>query len=169
MRRFLGFIAASGLYGVVSVLATTVLLVISIYEHLHEKNVTSYILVIVAALVFCIGAFIAWLRENEKYEKEKAKHDEPNFNLEIETILTLFVPQSNTTTICFAASLTNRGAPSHAGGWHVRYQSATIDVTVKYTSLPQERVEFGPIDDHKLVLKRQDLLPARTLLTLAAC
>jgi len=166
MHRFFGFLAAAGVYGVASVVMATVLLVISIYEHARDKNVVSYVFVVTAALVFCIGAFIAWLEENKKYEAEKAKHDEPNFGLRIESILTSYNSQTNSTTICFAAAITNRGAPSHAAGWHIRYQSHSIDVTVKYVSLPQERVELPAIGGRKLVLKRPDLLPARSLPTI---
>jgi hypothetical protein len=124
--------------------------------------VVSYIFVVIAALVFCIGAFIAWLEENKKYEAEKAKHDEPNFKLQIESIITHYNPQSNITTTCFAAAITNRGAPSHAAGWHIRYQSRSIDVTVKSLTPAQERTEM-PIGGRTLVLKRLDLLPARFL------
>lgn len=165
MGRFLGFLAAAGFYGVASVVIATILLVISIYEHAHDKNVASYVFVVIAAMVFCIGAFIAWLEENKKYEAEKARHDEPNFGLRIESIITHYNPQINITTTCFAAAITNRGAPSHASGWHVRYQSRSVDVTVKYVSLPQESVEL-PIGGRKLVLKRPDLLPARCLPTI---
>jgi hypothetical protein len=162
MRRFLAFLAAAGVYGVASVILAAILLVISIYEHARDKNVVSYVFVVIAALVFCVGAFVAWLEENKKYEAEKAKHDEPNFGLQIESIITHYNPQSNITTACFAAAITNRGAPSHASGWHMRYQSHSIDVTVKFVSLPQERIEL-PIGETKLILKRLDLLPARTL------
>jgi hypothetical protein len=109
------------------------------------KNVVSYVFVVVAALVFCIGAFIAWLEENKKYDAEKAKHDEPNLGLQIESILTFYNPPTNLTTVCFAADVTNRGAPSRAAGWHMRYQSHSIDVTVKFVSLSQERLEFPTI------------------------
>jgi len=162
MRRFLSFLAAAGNYGVVSVAITAVLLTISIIEHTRDKNVVAYWLLFIAALVFCVGAYIAWSEENKKLEAEKAKHDAPKFTLNIETIVTAYWEQSNITSVCFAAYLTNRGAPSHAGGWHVRYQSHSIDVTVKYNTLPHERVEL-PIGGRKLVLKRNDLLPARSL------
>jgi hypothetical protein len=163
MRRFLGFIAAAGIYGVASVVIATLLFAISIYEHTRDKNVVSYVFVATAALVFCIGAFIAWLKENTKYEAEKAKHDEPNFVLRVESILTFYDPQSNITTVCFAANIINRGAASHASGWHIRYQSHSIDVSVKYVSLAQERVELPAMRGRKLILKRPDLLPARCL------
>ncbi len=107
MRRFLAFIAAAGNYGVASVVIAAVLLTISIYEHTRDKNVVSYVFVVIAALVFCIGAFIAWSEENKKYEAEKAKHDEPNFGLRIESIITHYNPESNITTTCFAAAITN--------------------------------------------------------------
>lgn len=166
MRKFLGFLAAAGIYGVASVLLAAILLVISIYEHARDKNVVAYVFVVIAALTFCVGSFVAWLEENKKYEAEKAKHDEPNFGLRIESILTFYNSESNITTVCFAAAITNRGAPSHASGWHVRYQSPSIDLTVKYVSLAQERIELPPIGGRKLVLKRLDLLPARSLPTI---
>lgn len=165
MRRFLAFLAAAGIYGVASVILAAILLVISIYEHARDKNVVSYVFVVIAALVFCVGAFVAWSEENKKYEAEKAKHDEPNFGLRIESILTNYNAQTNVTTVCFAAAITNRGAPSHASGWHIRYQSRSIDVTVKYVTPPQERTELPPLGGRKLVLKRADLLPARSLPT----
>ena len=144
------------------VLIAAILFGISIYEHANNKNVGFYVFVCTAALAFCVGAYIAWSKENRKYEEEKKKHDEPNFGLRIETIITHWDAERNITTTCFAATITNRGAPSHAGGWHVRYQSHSIDVTVKFVSPPQERMEM-PIGDRTLVLKRLDMLPARTL------
>ncbi|HXT86279.1 MAG TPA: hypothetical protein VN745_04575 [Verrucomicrobiae bacterium] len=163
MGKFLGFLAAAGAYGVASVVIAFILFFISVYEHAHNQNVAAYVLILVGASIFCIGAFIAWSAENNKYEVEKAKHDAPNFDLIIESILTLYNPTQNMTVIVFAAMLTNRGAPSHAIGWRVRYQSNSIDITVKYVSLPQEKVNFGAIGGRTLVLKRQDLLPARCL------
>jgi hypothetical protein len=165
MRRFLAFLAAAGVYGVASVLIAAILLGISIFEHARDKNVVAYIFVVTAALAFCVGAFIAWLEENKKYEAEKAKHDAPNFRLQIESIITKYELQTNLTSLCFAADVVNRGAPSHAQGWHVRYQSHSIDITVKYISLVQDRAEI-PLGGNTLILKRLDLLPARTLATI---
>jgi hypothetical protein len=150
----------------VSVILAAILLGVSIYEHARDKNVVAYIFVVIAALVFCVGAFIAWSEENKKYLAEKAKHDAPNFQLNIESILTSYNPQLNLTNACFAAGLVNRGAASHAQGWHIRYQSHQMDISVGFITPPQERMELAAIGNRSLVLKRQDLLPARTLETI---
>jgi len=165
MRRFLAFLAAAGMYGMASVLMAAILLGISIYEHIRDRNVVAYVFVVIAALVFCVGAFAAWSEENNKYQAEKAKHDEPNLGLQIDSIITHYNAHGNITTACFAAALTNRGAPSHAAGWHVRYQSHSIDVKVQYTSPKLDRTEL-PLGNESLILKRLDMLPARSLPTI---
>lgn len=163
MRKFLRFVVAAGTWGLLSMIAALALFTIAVVEHIRDKNVTSYVLLVFAALVFCFGSFLAWLEEHKKYEMEKNKHDNPNLVLNVESILTSYRQQDNVTTLCFACGLTNLGSPSNAGGWTLRYQSHSIDLTVKFMSLPDDKVPFPVAGGRNLVLKRLELLPARTL------
>jgi hypothetical protein len=110
-----------------------------------------------------VGAFLAWNDEHNKYIAEQKKNDDPNFQLRIESTVPYYNSALNVTTLCFAADLTNYGSPSQASGWVLRYQSLTIDVAVKFVSPVQERVVFPVSGGYNLVLKRLDMLPAKTL------
>lgn len=142
---------------------SAVVFAVSIAEHVKGRNLTSYVLVCMAALMFSVGAFIAWSEENKKYEIEKAKHDNPNLELEIVSVLTAYNSTTNVTSLCFAGILINRGSPSIGLGWKVRYQSPSIDLTVGFVSPPDDEWEWPAIGDRKLILKRETMLPARTL------
>jgi len=166
MRQFIRFVVTAGTWGMLSMVAAVALFVISIVEHVREKNVTSYVLCALAAAISFVGGFLAWREENKKYEVEKAQHDSPNFKLDLISILTNYDPNSNVTTACFAAMLVNRGSPSVAVGWTARYQSQSIDMTVGYVSPPGDSLEWGPIEGQKLVMRRLDMLPARTMLAI---
>lgn len=166
MRRFMLFVKAAGTLGLLSVVAALSLFLVSVYEHIQEKNVTSYIFLACAALMFCVGSFLAWLEEHRKYEAEKSRHENPNFYLNIETVLTAYDDKQNLTTLCFAASLLNLGSVSNASGWCLRYQSPSVDMTVKFISLPQDTMPFPVVGGRNLILKRLELLPARTLSSL---
>lgn len=163
MRKVLQFINAAGQWGWPSVLGTAIFIVISIWEHVRDKALASYVFMLLAAVVFCAGAFKAWLEERKKYEIEKAKHDNPNLELGIVSILTQYVPAANVTGVCFAGVLVNRGSPSIAVGWKVRYQSPSIDLTVGFVSPVEDEIEWTETAGRKLILKRDEMLPARTL------
>jgi hypothetical protein len=158
------FIVTAGTWGLLSMLASVALLAISIVEHVREKNVTSYVLLFFAALAFGVGAFIAWHEENKKYEAERTKHDNPNFQLTIASILTMYDPNRNITTACFAAMLVNSGSPSVAIGWTARYQSPSIDMTLGFMNPSSDELLWEPLQGQKLRLRRMDMLPARTLI-----
>lgn len=163
MRKIIQFIGAAGKWGWPSVLGTVIFIGISLWEHVRDKALASYLFPIVAALVFCAGAFKAWSEENKKYETEKAKHDNPNLELQIVSILTQYNRATNITTLCFAGIVINRGSASIGFGWKVRYQSPSIDLTVGFVSPPEDEYEWSPIGDKKPVLRRDTMLPARTL------
>ena len=127
-KNFIQFLVAAGKIGITSVIAALVLLVVSIVEHVHGANLASYVLACAAALMFGAGAYAAWGKEHEQYETEKAKHDNPNLELNVVSILTKYDATTNVTTLCFAGIVINRGSPSIAFGWKVRYQSNSIDL-----------------------------------------
>jgi hypothetical protein len=162
-NRAFAFFAAAGRWGISLMTGGLFSWTFAAYEHFSGKSIPGFWWAVLGFALFMIGAFLAWNDEHNKYEIEKQKHDNPNFTLAVESVLTAYNQAQNGTTICFAASLTNRGSASHATGWILRYQSSTIDMTVKYVSLEEEKTIFPVSGDRDLILKRLDLLPARTL------
>ena len=163
-RRFIQFLISAGSAGVTSMVVALVLFVISIVEHVRGANLTSYVLVCVAALMFSVGAYSAWAKEHEQYESEKEKHDNPNLELNVVSILTRYEPALNVTTLCFAGVVVNRGSPSIAFGWKVRYQSQSIDMTIAFVSPPDDEQKWVPVGGRQLILRRDAMLPAKTLI-----
>jgi hypothetical protein len=162
-NSFLLFVAAAGKWGIALMTGGIASYLVALFEHTKGQSLPALVWAFVGIALFMVGAYLAWNDEHQKYQTEKAKHDNPNFILDVEAILTAHNQVLNITTLCFAATLINRGSPSHAGGWIVRYQSPTVDITVKYVSLTEEKALFPVVGGHNLILKRSDLLPARTL------
>lgn len=97
------------------------------------------------------------------YKTEKEKHDNPNLELNIVSILTHYDPATNVTTLCFAGIVINRGSTAIAFGWKVRYQSPSIDMTIAFVSPTDDEHNWKPVGDRQLVLRRHTMLPAKTL------
>jgi len=68
LRTFLQFIKAAGEWGWTSVIGTAILVAVSVLEHVRDHNLTAYVFVILAAALFCLGAFKAWDAERGKLE-----------------------------------------------------------------------------------------------------
>jgi len=81
--NFIKFLKAAGYIGLGSVSLAIVLLAISIDEHLRDKNVPSYWLMLIAALAFAFGAYRAWATEHEAYQSEVAKSTKPSLQIEM--------------------------------------------------------------------------------------
>ena len=77
------FLKAAGNIGLGSVGLAIVLLVISIDEHLKDKNVSAYVLVLAAALSFAFGAYRAWANDHKAYMDEIEKNTKPLLKIEL--------------------------------------------------------------------------------------
>ena len=84
--NFIKFLKAAGYIGLGSVGLAIVLLAISIDEHLRDKNVPSYWLMLIAALGFAFGAYRAWATEHEAYQSEVAKNTKPSLQIEMAAV-----------------------------------------------------------------------------------
>jgi hypothetical protein len=58
--RPLKFTKAAGTLGVTSVALSVVLFVLSIVEHVRDKNVPAYVFIYLAAIFFAVGAYMTW-------------------------------------------------------------------------------------------------------------
>ncbi len=81
--RLFKFIKASGALGATSVGFCIVSFVISIVEHVRDKNVPAYVFALLAPVFFAFGAYLAWSAENEKWEAEKALNKRPSLKIEV--------------------------------------------------------------------------------------
>jgi hypothetical protein len=120
----------------------------------------------VAILGLGVANYLAWEDENDKYEAERAKHDNPNFNLALGHTLTSYNPTTNITSVCISGFLLNSGAESIASNWTARYQSPTVDVTVAAVHLYDQELEWPALGGDILVLRRNEMLPAKTLIAI---
>lgn len=161
--RFVLFVKAAGKWGIGLMTGGLFSWAFAAYEHFAGKSIPGLVWSTLALLLFTIGAFWAWNDEHNKYLNEKDKNEKPNFVLRIESAVSYYNAKLNGTTICFAADVTNYGSPSQASGWVLMYRSPIIETTVKHLSLHQERVVFPVAGGYNLILKRPDMLPARTL------
>jgi hypothetical protein len=73
MKRLFQFAKAAGALGLTSVAAAVVFLFVSIFEHTQDKNVEAYSFIVIAALLLCNGAFLAWSAEHQLVEEKTAK------------------------------------------------------------------------------------------------
>lgn len=118
---------------------------------------------ILALLFFLIASFKAWSDENKKFEEAAKKNERPDLSIELGDVLTYYNLESNVTVVCAAVVVTNRGAASPAQGWKARFSSPRIDVTIGYSNLPSLEFPWALSNGHLLILRRPDMLPARTL------
>lgn len=63
------FLKSAGSGGIVSVLATTAFLCVTVYEHIKDQNVPALVFLVLASGTFCWGAYLAW--SNERQERMK--------------------------------------------------------------------------------------------------
>lgn len=73
MHRFRKFLDAAGERGWPSMIGTSVFVLLSILEHVWNHNVASYVFVVLAAILFCWGAYAAWSDADKQVEELKEK------------------------------------------------------------------------------------------------
>jgi hypothetical protein len=161
--RVIEFIKTAGWLGGGSVMLAIILLGITIWEHIRSQNVATIVYGVLVMIFFSFGCYIAWSKERDKFELEAVKHELPDFKLTLGPVLTSYNPNMDITTICMSVVLLNRGAPSIASGWKARYQSPQIDITIGYFLLPSEEFDWPLSNGQYLVLKRRELIAAKTL------
>jgi len=81
--RFFRFVRAAGSLGGGSVGLAILLFSISIEEHLRDKNVPAYWLILTAAVAFTFGAYRAWASEDDAHTSATQKTDKPSLNIEL--------------------------------------------------------------------------------------
>ena len=81
--RVFQFIKATGRLGGGSVALAIVLFGISIYEHLIEKSLSAYWLVLAAGVFFAIGAYDAWASADNALAREIDKNTKPLLKIEL--------------------------------------------------------------------------------------
>jgi hypothetical protein len=162
-NRFFEFIRTAGLLGGGSVLLSIILFGITIWEHAKSENIASAVLGALVIVFFCVGAFIAWLQERKKYEAEALKHEQPNLKLTLHDVLTNYEANRDITTVLMSAVLVNSGVATIAQGWIAKFQSPQIDITIGYRNLPTEEFNWPLSNGNTLILKRGEMLTARTM------
>jgi len=83
MKRIFRFVQAAGSLGTGSVGLAIVLLGISVEEHLRDKNVPAYWLMLAAAVSFAFGAYRAWLNEHIALVVEREENSRPLLKIEL--------------------------------------------------------------------------------------
>jgi hypothetical protein len=81
--RVFQFLKATGRLGGGSVALALVLFGISIYEHLIEKNLSAYWLVLAAGVFFAFGAYDAWRSADSALAQEVGKSTKPLLKIEL--------------------------------------------------------------------------------------
>jgi hypothetical protein len=160
---FVEFLETAGKIGVGSVFLALLLFLIGIYEHLIGHNVPASWLMMLAVLSFGYGSFLAWRNERAKFVAEQQKHEQPNFNLRLGQVLTLYSANTNMTLMCLSGTLINSGSPSVGTVWTARYQSPTLDTTIGYINLLDAEWYWPLSNGRNLVLRRNRMLPAQTM------
>lgn len=85
MGRFLQFVKAAGERGWPSMVGTFVFVAISVLEHYWDHNLAAYIFIVLAASIFCWGAFAAWSDADKKVVRlrEEINARLPNIKIEM--------------------------------------------------------------------------------------
>ena len=159
------FFKTAGLIGGGSVTLAIVLFFITAAEHYWDHSVKAAIFGGLGIAAFCGGAYIAWTKEREKYEAEVRKNENPDFKVQLGDVLTVY-SERNTTIVCASVVVTNRGCSSSMTHWKARFTSPLIDVTIGHSNFASEIYEWPLTTGQTLILKRSDMLPARTLSTI---
>ncbi|MGH9511474.1 MAG: hypothetical protein ACRD2U_05000 [Terriglobales bacterium] len=80
------FVVDAGGWGTASVLAAAVSFGISIWDHFHDKPVSSLVFVCLTVPLFWTGSYIAWIKKKQELENEKSLHDGPEISFSWPTI-----------------------------------------------------------------------------------
>ena len=75
------FVIDAGGWGIASLLAAAVSFGISVWDHLHDKPVSSLVFVCVTVPLFWMGSYIAWAKKRRQLEDEKSLHGGPEISL----------------------------------------------------------------------------------------
>lgn len=165
--RFVEFITTAGYLGGGSVVLAIILFAIATWEHFKDHNVSPGLLAALGVVFFCFGAYWAWSKERDKFEAERNKNESPDFVIDITSIMAYFNPNSNTTCICVAATILNRGVDSAALHWRGCYASPSISSTIWAMTIADPEFWWPPVAGYYLVMSKSDLLTARTSQVLA--
>ena len=77
---------AAGKYGLSSMTFALVPLVIGVYEHSREKNLSGFVFSVAALILIMWGCYLAWNEEHKKLQLEKARNARPEFRVNISSI-----------------------------------------------------------------------------------
>ena len=148
-----------------ALMSTAAFTALSVWSALsrHGGEVTVIGTAVLAIFFFLIAAYIAWRHENRKYLTEVEKNVSPEFSLDLAQVSTLYNAQTDTTVVCASGVLTNSGAASPAMRWRARFSSPRIDVTIGFSNLPSAEYEWHMSSGNILVLRRENMLPAKGL------
>jgi hypothetical protein len=85
-HRIIGFLRTAGRLGGGSVVLAVILFVITGYEHFANHNIVATYFTVLGVVFFCIGAYLAWLKEHKSFLnlQEKMMADAPRMSIEIE-------------------------------------------------------------------------------------
>jgi hypothetical protein len=120
------FIRSAGSGGIVSAFATAVLFAVTVYEHAEKNDTPALILLILAGLFFCWGAYLAWSnerREHIKVEETTQKADIRGTILRASIDTTSFgengqrIPVLNGVCVSFLMTAVNHGHDAWFGNW----------------------------------------------------
>lgn len=81
LRNIWEFFIDAGKWGVASELAALVAFCIGVWEHIHDKPVSSFVFVGLSVLLFWLGAFAAWSRKKLALEAERDRQQQPDVGL----------------------------------------------------------------------------------------
>lgn len=84
MYRIKNFILDSGRWGVASEIAALAVFAVGLWEHAHDKPLPGFIFVCVSIPLFWLGAYLAWLKKQEKVERLELERETPKLFLRYE-------------------------------------------------------------------------------------
>jgi hypothetical protein len=120
------FIRSAGSGGIVSAFATAVLFTVTVYEHAEKNDTPALILLILAGLFFCWGAYLAWSNERRKRIKVEETAQQADIRgtfVRVSIDTTTFgengqrIPVADGVCISFLMSAVNHGHDAWFGLW----------------------------------------------------
>ena len=123
MGAFNQFLRDSGGWGLTSEVAALVFFGVGVWEHFHDRPITGYSFLVASVVLFCTGAYVAWLRKYRENVALSAKLDDrsTHFQLILESVNFQYEAAKDTTVFVLSAFLLNAGEPSVAVGWEGAY------------------------------------------------
>jgi hypothetical protein len=73
--RLWSFFKTAGKFGWGGIALAILFSAVSLIEHLLDHNLAAYVMIVLGALAFCFGAYIAWDVEHQSYLSEVERHD----------------------------------------------------------------------------------------------